>query len=98
MTAHTPGPWRWRNEPYDDGDPYIIIDAGPNPFGFNHAGNGGFRIAGIFSEADARLIASAPEMLEALKQLTDACGCVRPLSGDVSCEKVSDMRRAMDFM
>lgn len=48
--------------------------------------------------ADARLIAAAPEMLAALKALTEACGNVRPISGDVSMETVKDMRQAMNFV
>lgn len=60
---HTPGPWRLDDPIHGDvlGDGYHAIDAG--------AGIGpgrGFGLCGFMSPADARLIAAAPELLEAL--------------------------------
>ena len=66
MTAqHTPAPWSFTNEPYDDGTPYISVFAGKR-----HSGDG-FNICGIIRPEDARLIASAPDLLAALKLWLD---------------------------
>lgn len=63
--AHTPGPWEVTERPTsDDGRPKLHIDA--------HAGN--FAVARVFEsegevgKANAKLLAAAPEMLEALVQ------------------------------
>jgi hypothetical protein len=65
MSTHTPGPWRTRNvddHMYLDADTWdafarvvVVVDDEPDPEG----------------EANARLIAAAPEMLEALKEAVD---------------------------
>ena len=62
MNAFTPGPWRYRK-----GDnlscPYVIRGT-----------EGGFAVMGLSrsrEEADARLIAAAPELLEALQEIVD---------------------------
>lgn len=57
--AHTPAPWKWINQPYEDGDPYITVKAGPCDTGFN--------FQGIFPEEDAKLICAAPSLLAACK-------------------------------
>lgn len=60
--SHTPGPWHAR----DRGIGWEVhIGAACQPTGWCDAVNDGFRET--FSEADARLIAAAPEMLTALK-------------------------------
>ena len=66
MTAqHTPAPWSFTNEPYDDGTPYISVFAGKR-----HSGDG-FNICGIIRPEDARLIAAAPDLLAALQDCAD---------------------------
>ena len=73
--SHTPGPWFVSMEPdqdedgwmgvgvYDcDGGVYAVVDDEPET------------IARPFCEANARLIAAAPEMLEALERLVEAAG------------------------
>lgn len=62
MTDHTPAPWLMLASPYDDGTPYCRISAG-NPEIYERETDKGFQIAGIMSEADARLISSAPVLL-----------------------------------
>ena len=75
MMTHTPGPWFVSMKPdwdedgwmgvgvYDcDGGVYAVVDDEPET------------IARPFCEADARLIAAAPEMLEALERLVEAAG------------------------
>lgn len=75
MTAetHTPAPWVMKSEPYEDGTPYVVINAGPlHPISggsYNDETKQGFRITAIMSEADGRLIAGAPGLLLALSWL-----------------------------
>ncbi len=69
MSKHTPGPWTWRNEPFDDGTPFFVITAGIGFFGSHSTLPSGFCASGIMSEANARLIASAPELLAALEAM-----------------------------
>lgn len=65
MSKHSPGPWRWDGETQDEkGRPVAgsrrLLDA-----------SGGDLLAGwaeLIHDADARLIAAAPELLEALKK------------------------------
>jgi hypothetical protein len=70
--AHTPGPWRI--EPYRDDHPdtsYFVVGADGNTVCAVENQQDG----GVYYEpckADARLIAAAPEMLEALKLLEAA--------------------------
>ena len=72
---HTPGPWRWVPEPdtaspwRDYGDLYsasseVVLSVWDDGF------DGGVRVN---SHADARLIEAAPELLEALEELVEAC-------------------------
>jgi hypothetical protein len=75
MSAHTPGPWEW------EGD-YILRPVDPDaskhachtilspegPFGFVRSAKADVRNE---FEADKALIAAAPELLKALKQLVD---------------------------
>ena len=73
--THTPGPWFVSMKPdwdedggmgpavYDcDGGVFAVVDDEPET------------IARPFCEADARLIAAAPELLEALERLVEAAG------------------------
>ena len=75
MTAgdgHTPGPWLvgLAHTKEDGGDGYFEIEA--PVLGVRSAASGDFgRVAVVefATEADARLMAAAPELLEALKRL-----------------------------
>lgn len=68
QTAHTPGPW-WLRQDHTPADPYghyhHTIEAG-----HGYSGNG-FNLGGIVSPADARLIAAAPDLLEALRWIAE---------------------------
>ena len=75
MTGHTPGPWEalpWERE--SGGQDWNIW--GPRPS--NHPGHPDLE-GDVGSEADARLIAAAPEMLAALK---DARSAVAVMTND----------------
>lgn len=76
-TKHTPGPWKWTsnytsstNEPtwsLIDGTGYGILSCdgiGNSPQGLGDTGH-----------ANARLIAAAPELLEAAKEFVRKCEC-----------------------
>lgn len=54
MSKHTPGPWDWDGSVLDE-DREII--------------GAGLCVARVYEDADARLIAAAPKMLETLKRL-----------------------------
>lgn len=77
-SQHTPGPWRiefpeisGRCPTLHDGTPYIEISGG---CGYPGGADPGFQTTAYLSEADARLIAAAPELLEALNGMLDAQG------------------------
>jgi hypothetical protein len=70
MSKHTPGPWRQFA---------VVIEGDMDEYyrsirteSCNCRGKGGFDITGFISEADARLIAAAPELLDACQSLVDA--------------------------
>jgi hypothetical protein len=65
-TKHTPGPWKVNATPHSSNQDWVVLDSGTN--GRNK------RVCAVYSdndEADARLIAAAPELLEALIGLLD---------------------------
>lgn len=61
MSKHTPGPWLFARQDDDDGDIYWAVHA---------AAEYQFITNVHSSKEDARLIALAPEMLDALRLLT----------------------------
>lgn len=79
MSKHTPGPWRANAKPM--GNPYgVITEHGENE-NWSICNDGGRFIAAIKmqpeEEANARLIAAAPEMLEALESALNVEGAAR---------------------
>ena len=75
MTAHTPGPWTMRNEyrkkeervKYNPGNRFVVYSDGLDGHG---KGNVMWSVADeIESEANARLIAAAPRMYDALRAI-----------------------------
>lgn len=69
MSKHTKGPWEVDSESYlgDKDEHYHSITAG---CGYHVTGDDdGFEISGCMSTANARLIASAPCLLDALEAL-----------------------------
>lgn len=68
MSAHTPGPWMWDSDPIK-GDPlnrvrYRIVARGKTVTQCYYSSSD------EAAQHDARLIAAAPELLEALRRLT----------------------------
>lgn len=68
MTQHTPGPWK-TFRPYGT----IYIKARLRGSTIQEVASCGPTETPEQQEANARLIASAPELLEALRELLDAC-------------------------
>lgn len=64
MSKHSPGPWKWEPDEYSKGAGHIVDCNGAHVV-FAHRCD---QPTGLAYEADARLIAAAPELLEALKQ------------------------------
>lgn len=61
---HTPGPWMVNGTAIEGGDMHLasVIDARDNP------------IDAVEVEANARLMAAAPELLEALQKIAEVAG------------------------
>lgn len=69
---HTPAPWR--HEPGRDGKPPYVV----------RGSEGGFVVMGMAAErqeADAALIAAAPELLEALEVVLHLCHVIKAPDG-----------------
>ena len=89
MTAHTPGPWKVEVNPDDvsevwgivsaEGKEIVETDAGFYPPSLN----------------DARLIAAAPELLEALRVVIASGGLERPGSDANAANALSVARAAL---
>ena len=62
-TQHTPGPWFIERRTYDNETTYYCVTASD---GHGWSGNRYMSVSGCIDEHDARLIAAAPELLEAL--------------------------------
>lgn len=86
MSKYTAGPWKWfesghrRTEPTlvgADGSPVLHLGDKPSGYGGDVAGE-------IFEEADARLIASAPDMLEALTRCAELLGSITDIRTDLA--------------
>ncbi len=82
---HTPGPWRidncameHRKDLLSQNDGYHYIEAGRGFYGE------GFDLSGYLSLADLRLIAAAPELLDALKDMAAGWRYIRRVHGDLS--------------
>lgn len=58
MKKHTPGPWK---------SALAVVSNAPSIYVITNGKWGAPNLAQVYDEADARLIAAAPEMLEALK-------------------------------
>ena len=72
--THTPGPWEYCPKDTPDGQPFVLSQ---------HVNRGGnFYVAVCRVEEDARLIAAAPELLEALKNTIQSLEYWFPRRGD----------------
>jgi hypothetical protein len=92
MSEHTPGPWRFSRE---GDEPYWHVDM-PGPCGVRY----GFCNAMVYTtEADARLIAAAPELLAACNKLVatlEGAWAERELAApkSVQCQLGTEVRHA----
>ena len=94
MTAHTPGPWSW-NAGYDK-----LTGAGGNMV-LNSADYEGMWVCGVpfleEGEANAFLIAAAPELLAALESLVNAPVRYSSNRIEIDCDSHGNaMKRMMD--
>jgi hypothetical protein len=65
-SKHTPGPWRIARYNHEDEEARLEMDCN-HPDGWRWSG-----WIGVRTEANARLIAAAPDMLGALKEMLEA--------------------------
>src|SRR5207302_4693968 len=99
--SHTPGPWKeyapaiWNDAHTEEvvDENYRYIEAGK---AFSQDGTGGFHLTGFIRREDARLIAAAPDMLEALEE------CRKELIGATSylatCDPVTIIQNLDSFI
>lgn len=86
MSKHTPGPWavrRWSWPTQVEGSIHQVISADSFPTAFVPAWDKpepGEVEAGDEARANARLIAAAPELLEACKLIVSAFDALKPAS------------------
>ena len=72
MTAHTKGPWHWEADPVK-GDPYGRVRFRVTALGktITQVYYSSYEGGPTNAEHDARLIAAAPQLLEALEEIAD---------------------------
>lgn len=69
-TKHTPGPWIWTDRFYTmSGEPCMTLLGDNESYGILCTDGISNSPQGIGNEANARLIAAAPELLEALREI-----------------------------
>lgn len=76
MNAHTPGPWKATDK------------VGNNIFHIDASTRGG--VAFCDNEANAALIAAAPDLLEAMEALFKECAMVHKYGGEIYNQKEAD--------
>ena len=93
MSSHTPGPWR-----FEQISRSMLADGKGNKFYVLQDSDGQEVIADWLKEADARLIAAAPDLLEALRKAEAALSDI----GDAEREPGDDVawleRRAAEAL
>ena len=77
MSKYSPGPWRWDHHDFDGEAGDVLIDANSAIVadGMAETGTGTIRGWVNVSDADARLIAAAPELLEMLRDWSQNWCC-----------------------
>ena len=91
---HTPGPWE--AVPFDETTGWKIVPAGSPDFKICRIENSITYLMAFDEQAegDARLIAAAPEMLEALKGLAAVIGKMKPATGEPYGRGVTELLEA----
>ena len=80
-TTHTPGPWTAEETP-DNSGLIIVLDSGPECPCFVAMVPDNQINSVSHQQANARLIAAAPDLLTALQRLSFAASCRENTSGD----------------
>jgi len=65
MSEHNPGPWEWHYYGAEDEPQFLVEDASCNSIVAEIPTNAGFQ------EGNARLVAAAPQLLEALELIVE---------------------------
>lgn len=78
-SKHTPGPWSYRGMRGDSGERHEIGLDNPIVGGLGVRGDEFMCVQGVCTEADARLMASSPELLI---KLAEAANYIDTLGGD----------------
>lgn len=81
-SKHTPGPWKWSDAHSATDERYTWSLLGASGYGILSCDGEGNSPQGLGDFANARLIAAAPELLEALKQVTRLFGREIPFDRD----------------
>ncbi len=95
---HTPGPWRLGRMPIQGGTAVSINSDDWSQFATVVVRKYAASSNDLEGVANADLIAAAPDLLEALTELADRCGSVRPFHNDVSLETSKDGLSAARFL
>ncbi len=80
MSTHTPGPWKAWQRDADKGSNYWLIRTASEKTGLEDT------LRGYCGEANARLIAAAPDLLEALEGLLE---CISETRGKDATKAVA---------
>lgn len=89
MSKHTPGPWQFYTEPQPNGCPIVGDGRGLMVAMLAHSIH--YQDQKSEALANARLIAAAPDLLEALAVMTDLCAIKY---GNLDAEVWSEIKKA----
>lgn len=88
---HTPGPWTLQGIEADQSESLSAVYRVRGPSEFPDIAEVYFRDTDEETDANARLIAAAPELLDALSDLVGGCG----KEGDLFCSVAMEKARAV---
>jgi len=87
MSKHTPGPWTAHELGYEDGTWIHWSIEAHGPIAYGSIAHGGDNTNGSEnSEANARLIAAAPDLLDACQKMSDLLGIGKDYGRDLAKE------------
>ena len=97
MSKHTPGPWEYRMGPPRIllGE-YMTVYSSPGGTVFHDDGKDRRQVASYtYSEANARLIAAAPDLLQCCIELSAGWDDTKKTLGYMQCETIKKARAAI---